>query len=60
MSTFLISANIDGAQLYRLFSAWNAADAELRARYFWRNNTINTLEVSGVLDVEVPPDYDQD
>jgi hypothetical protein len=60
MSIFLISAQIDGTQLYRLFSAWNAADAELRARYFWRNNTINTLEVSSVLDVEVPPDYYQD
>jgi hypothetical protein len=58
MQTFLVIAIIDGAQAIRLMLAWSVADAELRARYLWRDNAITSLEVHAPLDVTVPDDWE--
>lgn len=58
MQTFLVVAVIDGAQALRLMLAWSVADAELRARYLWRDNTIASLEVHAPLDVTVPDEWE--
>lgn len=58
MQTFLIVAVIDGAQALRLMLAWSVADAELRARYLWRDSVITALEVHAPLDVTVPDEWE--
>ena len=58
MQTFLVIAIIDGAQAIRLMLAWSVADAELRARYLWRDNVITSVEVHAPLDVTVPDEWE--
>ena len=58
MQTHLVIAIIDGAQAIRLLLAWSPADAELRARYMWRDSTIASLEVHVALDIVVPDDWE--
>lgn len=58
MQTFLVMANIDGAQVIRLMLGWSLADVELRARYLWRDNSITLLEVHAPLDITVPDDWE--
>ena len=33
---------------------WSPEDVELRARYFWRDNVITSVEVHQALDVTIP------
>lgn len=58
MQTFLVIAIIDNAQTIRLMLAWSPSDAELRARYLWRDSIITSLEVHAPLDVTVPDDWE--
>ena len=58
MQTFLVIAIIDNAQTIRLILAWSPSDAELRARYLWRDSTITSLQVHAPLDVTVPDDWE--
>ena len=37
---------------------WSPEDVELRARYFWRDNAITSLEVHAPLDVTVPDEWE--
>lgn len=50
----LVIAIIDGTQTIRLIFGWSAEDAEQRARYFWRDNVITSIEVHQTLDVTIP------
>lgn len=58
MQTYLIIAVIDGTQAVRLMLGWSPEDAERRARYLWRDNTITSLEVHATLDVTVPDEWE--
>ena len=58
MQTFLVIALVDGTQITRLMLGWSEADAALRARYYWRNNTLGWIEVHAPLDVTVPDDFE--
>ena len=58
MQTYLIIAVIDGTQAVRLMLGWSPEDAERRARYLWRDNTITSLEVHAPLDVTVPDEWE--
>lgn len=50
----LVIAIIDGTQTIRLMLGWSPEDVELRARYFWRDNVITSVEVYQALDVTIP------
>jgi hypothetical protein len=50
----LVIAIIDGTQTIRLMLGWSPEDVELRARYFWRDNVITSVEVHQALDVTMP------
>ena len=50
----LVFAIIDGTQTIRLMLGWSPEDVELRARYFWRDNVITSVEVHQALDVTIP------
>lgn len=50
----LVIAIIDGTQTIRLMLGWSPEDVELRARYFWRDNVITSIEVHQALDVTIP------
>ena len=50
----LVIAIIDGTQTIRLMLGWSPEDVELRARYFWRDNVITSVEVHQALDVTIP------
>jgi hypothetical protein len=50
----LVIAIIDGTQTIRLMLGWSPDDVELRARYFWRDNVITSVEVHQALDVTIP------
>lgn len=58
MQSYLIIAIIDGTQAIRLMLGWSPSDAERRARYMWRDNTITSLEVHAPLDVTVPDEWE--
>jgi hypothetical protein len=51
---YLVTAVIDGGRYLRLFSGQSIEDVETRARYFWRDNTIASIEVHPTIDVTVP------
>ena len=53
----LVIAIIDGTQTIRLMLGWSPEDVELRARYFWRDNVITSVEVHQALDVTIPEDW---
>jgi hypothetical protein len=53
----LVIATVDGVQIVRLMLGWSPGDVEMRARYYWRNNTVSSLEVHQALDVTVPEDW---
>jgi hypothetical protein len=50
----LVIAIIDGTQTIRLMLGWSPEDVELRARYFWRDNVITSVEVHQAIDVTIP------
>lgn len=50
----LVIAIIDGTQTIRLMLGWSPEDVELRARYFWRDTVIASIEVHQALDVTIP------
>lgn len=50
----LVIAIIDGTQTIRLMLGWSLEDVEQRARYFWRDNVITSIEVHQALDVTIP------
>ena len=50
----LVIAIVDGTQTIRLMLGWSPEDVELRARYFWRDNVITSVEVYQALDVTIP------
>ena len=50
----LVIAIIDGASVTRLMLGWSPEDVETRARYFWRDNVITSIEVYQPIDVTVP------
>lgn len=50
----LVIAIIDGTQTIRLMLGWSVEDVEQRARYFWRDNVITSVEVHQALDVTIP------
>jgi hypothetical protein len=51
---YLVIAIIDGAQYIRLFAGWSTEDVDARARYFWRDSNITSVEVHPTLDVTLP------
>ena len=58
MKNYLVIATIDGTQLIRMFLAWSVGDAQIRARYFWRESTINSLEVHETIIVDFPDNFE--
>tara|TARA_R110000868_G_scaffold135280_3_gene347745 strand:- start:801 stop:977 length:177 start_codon:yes stop_codon:yes gene_type:complete len=50
----LVIAIIDGTQTIRLMLGWSPEDVELRARYFWRDNVITSVEVHQAIDITIP------
>jgi hypothetical protein len=51
---YLVIAIIDGAQYIRLFAGWSIEDVDARARYFWRDSNITSVEVHPTIDVTIP------
>lgn len=58
MKSFFVIATVDGVQVMRIILGWSAPDAELRARYLWRDQVISSLEVLEPLDILVPDDFE--
>lgn len=58
MNTFLVIAFIDGAQVIRLFLGWSVPDVERQVRYYWRNNTISSLEIHAHMTITVPDEFE--
>jgi hypothetical protein len=51
---YLVIAIVDGGRYIRLFSGQSIEDVEARARYFWRDNNIASIEVHPTIDVTIP------
>lgn len=58
MKSFFVIATVDGVQVMRIILGWSAPDAELRARYLWRDQVISSLEVLEPLHILVPDDFE--
>jgi hypothetical protein len=58
MSSFFVIATVDNVQVFRVLLAWSTQDADLRARYLWRDQVISSLEILEPLDIVVPDDFE--
>ena len=55
MKIHLVIAVIDGVQVFRLVLGLSLEDVEIRARYLWKDNNLQNIEVQPLIELTLPP-----